>query len=123
MDTVGKLHPEFDNSAIDGHTTALAQLFRNRSLNRRQALQNCVEHLRSSAAMTQASAELTAIQAYADLESTNCPARIDVDATTSHVVVIRLSKGRTAAFTISDLMGALESARREQRTIEVDQRH
>ncbi|WP_417329545.1 hypothetical protein [Halomonas cupida] len=123
MGTVGKLHPEFANSSIDGHTVALAQLFRDRSLCRRQALENCVEHLRTAASMTQANAELTAVQAYADLTSTNCSAHIDVDATTSHVVVIRLREGQTAAFTISDLISALESARREQRTIEVNQRH
>ncbi|MBZ5875987.1 hypothetical protein [Chromohalobacter israelensis] len=104
----------------DAHNIAVARLFRDQWENRVNALANCIEHLVVDHDMAEEKAELVAIQAYADLESTNQVASIDVDATTSHVVVMRTEGGRPVAFTVTDLMRILEQARKEDRAVVVD---
>lgn len=105
---------------LDPHNLAAARLFRERWENRVNALANCIDHLVVDHDMTEDAAELVAIQAYADLESTNQVARVDVDASTSHVVVLRTEGGRPVMFTVTDLMRLLEQARREERAVVVD---
>lgn len=104
----------------DAHNLAAARLFRDRWENRVNALANCIEHLVVDHEMTEETAELVAIQAYADLEATNQVARIDMQATTSHVVVLRTEGGRPVMFTVTDLVRVLEQAREEDRAVVVD---
>lgn len=105
---------------LDAHNLAAARLFRDRWENRVTALGNCIEHLVVDHEMTEEAAELTAIQAYADLEATNQLARVDIDASTSHVVVLRTEGGRPVMFTVIDLMRILAQAREEERAVVVD---
>ncbi|SOC56433.1 hypothetical protein SAMN05421509_10738 [Chromohalobacter canadensis] len=104
----------------DAHNLAAARLFRDRWENRANALANCIDHLVVDHDMTEEKAELVAIQAYADLESTNQVARIDTDASTSHMVVLRTEGGRPVMFTVTDLMHILEQARQDDRAVVVD---
>ncbi|PAU76759.1 hypothetical protein [Halomonas salipaludis] len=105
---------------LDSHNLAIAVLWRHRWENRVTALANCIEHLVTVHDMTEAAAELAAIQAYADLESENTLATIDMDASTSHIVVMRTEGGRPAMFTVSDLLRILGQARDEGRAVVVD---
>lgn len=105
---------------LDAHNIASAQLFRTRWENRENALRDCIEHLAHHHDMTEEAAELAALQAYAELESTNQQARIDVDASTSHMVLLRTEEGRPVVFTVNDLLNVLQQARREQRAVVVD---
>ncbi|RQW71354.1 hypothetical protein EBB56_09340 [Halomonas sp. YLB-10] len=105
---------------LDAYNLAAARLFRDRWENRVTALGNCIEHLVVDHEMTEEAAELTAIQAYADLEATNQLARVDIDASTSHVVVVRTEGGRPVMFTVTDLMRILAQAREEERAVVVD---
>ncbi|WP_280570675.1 hypothetical protein [Chromohalobacter sp. 296-RDG] len=105
---------------LDAHNLATAQLFRDRWENRVTALANCIEHLIVNHDMSETSAELVAVQAYAEIESANQAARIDVDATTSSVVVLHTKDGGPAVFTVTDLMRVLEQARKEERAVVVD---
>ncbi|MBY5930809.1 hypothetical protein KUV86_17010 [Halomonas sp. DP8Y7-3] len=116
MTSVTALH----RSHLDAHNLAAARLFRDRWENRVTALGNCIEHLVVDHEMTEEAAELTAIQAYADLEATNQLARVDIDASTSHVVVLRTEGGRPVMFTVTDLMRILAQAREEERAVVVD---
>lgn len=104
----------------DPHNIAAARLFRDRWENRVTALANCVEHLVTAHDMPEERAELIAVQAYADLEATNQRARIEVDACTSHVVVLRTEDGTPAVFTVTDLVHLLEQARCDDRAVVVD---
>ncbi|MCT8466991.1 hypothetical protein KZO85_00170 [Chromohalobacter canadensis] len=105
---------------LDAHNLAAARLFRNRWENRANALANCIEHLVVDHDMTEANAELVAIQAYADIESANQADSIDIDASTSSVVVLRTEGGHPVMFTVTDLMRVLEQAREEERAVVVD---
>ncbi|RCV89699.1 hypothetical protein [Billgrantia montanilacus] len=105
---------------LDAYNLATAQLFRDRWENRVNALANCIEFLVVNHDMPEAAAELAAIQAYADIESTNQVARIDINASTSSVVVLRTEGGRPAVFTVTDLVRLLEQARTEGRAVVVD---
>jgi len=105
---------------LDAHNLAAARLFRDRWENRVTALGNCIEHLVVDHEMTEEAAELSAIQAYADLEATNQLARVDIDASTSHVVVLRTEGGRPVMFTVTDLMRILAQAREEERAVVVN---
>lgn len=105
---------------LDTHNVAIAELWRNRWENRTNALANCIDHLVTVHDMTEAAAEIAAIQALADLECENKLARIDMNATTSHVVVLRTEGGRPVMFTMTDLMRVLEQARAEGRAVVVD---
>lgn len=96
---------------LDPHNLATAELWRHRWTNRVDALASCIEHLVVNHDMTENAAELAAIQAYAEMESANQVARIDTDATTAHVVVMRTEGGRPVMFTVDDLLRVLQQAR------------
>lgn len=66
--------------------------------------------------VSERTAEVQAIQAYAETTSVSQVAHIDVDATTSHVVVLRAFDGRAVALTADDLLHMLEQARGQGRT-------
>nr|WP_300309246.1 hypothetical protein [Halomonas sp.] len=102
---------------LDARNLAAARLLRDRWESRVNALANCIEHLMSVHEMTEQNAELAAIQAYAEIEATNQQARIDVEASTSHVVVVRTEEKYPVVFTITDLMKMLDQARQEDRAI------
>lgn len=105
---------------LDPHNVALGQLWRHRGESRIDALNNCIEHLVVNHDMSEPTAELSAIQAYAEMDSANQLARIDTDATTSHVVVLRDEGGRPVMFTVTDLMHVLKQARVDGRAVVVD---
>ena len=105
---------------LDVHNVAIAELWRHRWENRANALANCIDHLVMVHDMSETAAEIAAIQAYADLECENKLARIDMNATTSHVVVLRTEGGRPVMLTVADLMRVLEQARAEGRATVVD---
>lgn len=105
---------------LDGHNLAIAELWRHRWENRVNALANTIEHLVVAHDMPEATAEITAIQAYADVEAASQTARIDLDASTSRVVVLRTEGGRPVVFTVSDLLRVLEQARADGRAVVVD---
>lgn len=113
MATVSQLRPKFSAPQLDAANIATAQLFRDRWQNRVTALGNCIDHLVNDHDMSEQAAETAALQAYAEIESINQKARIDVDATTSHLVVLRSGDGRSTAFTVSDLLRLLARARQE----------
>ena len=106
---------------LDTESLATGYLFQVRWENRVNALRHCIDQLVTHHDMPEATAELAALQAYAAIEGTNHTARIDVDATTSDLVVLRTEGGRPVAFTTADLLRLLQRARDEGAAIVVDQ--
>nr|WP_300306961.1 hypothetical protein [Halomonas sp.] len=105
---------------LDPHNLATAELFRQRGTNRVSALANCIEHLVVNHDMPEHVAEITALQAYADIESMNQVARVDINSSTSHLVVLRTEGGRPVAFTVTELLRLLDRARDEGEAKVVD---
>jgi hypothetical protein len=106
---------------LDTESLATGYLFQVRWENRVTALHHCIRQLVANHDMTEAAAELAALQAYAAIEGTNQGARIDVDATTSDLVVLRTDTGCPVAFTTADLLRLLQRARHEGAAVVVDQ--
>ncbi|SDK77718.1 hypothetical protein SAMN05661010_00046 [Modicisalibacter muralis] len=101
---------------LDPRNVAVGWMFRaGMTLQRVDALEGCITYLMAEHDMSEQAAEIAAIQAYAEVATVNQPARIDVDATTSHVVVLRTAGNRAVMLTIDDLVATLEQARREGR--------
>ncbi|WP_110686994.1 hypothetical protein [Salinicola aestuarinus] len=97
---------------LDSENAAIGYLLRyGRGLSRRESLENCTQFLMSEHAMSEAKAELAAIHASAELESLNQVAWIDLEASTSHVVVLRTAGGTPVPFTVGDLLAQRKSAR------------
>lgn len=90
---------------------AIDVLWKHRWQSRAEALRVTIRTLVSEHGIAEATAEVAAIQAYADLDSVNETARIDVDATTSHVVIVRDGAGRPVVFTTRDLSRLIDQAR------------
>lgn len=86
-------------------------MFKNRWQSRAEALRVTIRTLVTDYAISEATAEVAAIQAYADLDSVNESARIDLDASTSHVVIFRDAAGSPVVFTARDLSRLVEQAR------------
>ncbi|MDQ7734668.1 hypothetical protein QT231_18315 [Halomonas sp. SpR1] len=86
-------------------------LWQNRWDSRAEALRITIGTLVNDYAISEATAEVAAIQAFADLDSVNESARIDVDASTSHVVIFRDSTGRPVMLTARDLDRMIQQAR------------
>jgi hypothetical protein len=99
------------NSAKSPFDLATEILWRHRWRSRAEALRNTIGWMVSDYGISEATAEVAAIQAYADLDSANESARIDVDATTSHVVVFRDDSGRPVMLTARDLSRMIQQAR------------
>lgn len=119
MNNVAQLHsPSLPQ--LDPLNVATACLFRHRWENRANAMAACIEHLMVDHDMTEHSAEVATIQAYAEIENRSQVAAVDVNATTSDVVVLRTSGGRPVVFTVADLLCVLEQARTEQRATVVN---
>lgn len=101
---------------LDPNNAAIGWMFRHGlNLDRVTAIEELTLFLMAEGSMTARAAEIAAIQAYAETTSIGQVGQIDVDATTSHVVVLRTAGGRAVAFTADDLMHVLERARDEGR--------
>lgn len=87
---------------------ATAQLWRTQGQRRAVAIDGCIEHLMVNHDMTERAAEDATLQAYADLESLNKVHAIDVEASTSRLLVIKTPGGARIALTISDLLTLLQ---------------
>ncbi|MCC5811344.1 MAG: hypothetical protein JJU06_13320 [Ectothiorhodospiraceae bacterium] len=86
-------------------TTATAWLLRHaRDLSRPDALKQCTDYLVGHHDVSEDTAGHVALQALASLESVNQRSWIDIDACTSHLVVIRRQGKPPIAFTLTDLM-------------------
>lgn len=97
---------------LDSENAAIGYLLRHcRDLTRADAIEHCAVFLMSEHAMTEARAEVIAIQAFAELESLNQVAWIDTEATTPSIVVLRTAGGAPVAFSVGDLLAARELAR------------
>lgn len=86
-------------------------LWQHRWDSRVEALRITIGKLVNDYGISEATAEVAAIQAFADLDSVNESSRIDVDATTSHVVVFRDESGRPVMLTARDLNRMIKQAR------------
>lgn len=78
---------------------------------RAEALRITIGTLVNDYGISEATAEVAAIQAFADLDSANESSRIDLDATTSYVVVFRDDSGRPVMLTARDLSRMIQQAR------------
>lgn len=120
MGTVAQLHRRATAPQLDTESLATGYLFRMRWESRVTALRYCIDQLVTNHDMTEAAAELAAMQAYAGIESTNQSARIDIDASTSGMVLLRTEGGRPVMFTTADLLRLLQRARDEGSAVVVD---
>ncbi|OHV11174.1 hypothetical protein [Kushneria phosphatilytica] len=89
-----------------------------RQIQRRDAINRCTSHLMHEHDMSREAAGLLAVQAMAELEGLNRPAWVDVDSTTSHVVVIRRPGRDPIAMTVGDLLRFAESESAVRRAVE-----
>lgn len=90
---------------LDINTLATTWLLRHaRNLSRGTAITRCAAHLVETQEVSLDTAERVALQALAELESTNQRARIDLGASTAHVVVVHRPNGKPLAFTLCDLL-------------------
>lgn len=99
------------NSAKAPFELATELLWQHRWDSRAEALRITIGTLVNDYGHSEATAEVAAIQAFADLDSVNESSRIDVDATTSHVVVFRDDSGRPVMLTARDLNRMIQQAR------------
>lgn len=101
---------------LDPHNLAIQRMFRNgHYLDRVSVIEKLTRYLMDELKLSERSAEIAAIQAFAETSRVNQVARIDIDASTSHVVVLRTVGGRSVVFTADDLLRVLERARDEGR--------
>jgi hypothetical protein len=108
------------NTAIAPFDLATELLWKSRWDSRAEALRITIGTLVNDYGISEATAEVATIQAFADLDSVNLSARIDVDATTSQVVVFRDASGRPVMLTARDLNRMINQARRENLVQVVD---
>jgi hypothetical protein len=99
------------NTAKSPFDLATEILWQNRWDGRAEALRITIGTLVNDYGISENTAEVAAIQAFADLDSVNLTARIDVDATTSQVVVFRDAAGRPVMLTARDLDRMIQQAR------------
>jgi|GEM_PF-873694 len=99
---------------LDPSNAAIGWMFRHGlHQDRVTAIEELTLYLMDECAMTERAAEIAAIQAYAETTCIGQVGRIDVEACTPHVVVLRTMGGRAVAFTADDLVHVLERARDE----------
>lgn len=111
-----QLAPRAAVRQLDPHNLAIQWMFRRgHALDRVAAIEGLTAYLMEATGASQRTAEVQAIQAYAETSSVSQLAHIDADATTSHVVVLRTLSGRAMAFTTDDLLHLLEQARGQGR--------
>src|SRR5690554_3143989 len=103
MGTVARLPRRAIAPQLDTESLAVGYLFQVRWEARTPALAHCIEQLMTQHDMTASAAELAAMQAYAEIEASNAKARIDINACTSSLVVLREADGHPVALTLADL--------------------
>lgn len=86
-------------------------LWQNRWDRRAEALRITIGTLVNDYGHSEATAEVAAIQAFAVLDSVNLDSSIDLNASTSHVVVLRTRNGCPVVFTARDLDRMIQQAR------------
>ena len=99
------------NTAKAPFDLATELLWQNRCDSRVEALRITIGTLVNDYGISENTAEVAAIQAFADIDSVGLSARIDVDATTSHVVIFRDGAGRPVMLTARDLDRMIQQAR------------
>ncbi|WP_083001929.1 hypothetical protein [Halomonas sp. GT] len=99
------------NTAKAPFDIATEVLWQHRWENRAEALRITIGTLVNDYDISEATAEVAAIQAFADLDSVNLDSSIDMNASTSHVVVLRTRNGCPVMFTARDLDRMIQQAR------------
>lgn len=99
------------NTAKAPFDIATEVLWQHRWENRAEALRITIGTLVNDYGISEATAEVAAIQAFADLDSVNLDSSIDMNASTSHVVVLRTRNGCPVMFTARDLDRMIQQAR------------
>ncbi len=121
MGIVTQLHQKRATAPqLDAENLATGYLFQVRWENRHTALAYCAFKLVNQHDMTEAAAEREALQAYAALESVNHRMRVDIDACTSDLVMLRDGENRAIALTVTDLRRLLDKVRRDERLPRLD---
>jgi hypothetical protein len=98
---------------LDAENLATGYLFQVRWESRHAALSYCTRQLVAYHGMSEATAEREALQAYAALEGVNQRLRVDIDASTSALVMLQDREGRSIALTVTDLRHLLDQLRRK----------
>lgn len=114
MGTVTPLNHRAATPQLDPENLATRYLFQVRWESRHAALAFCIAQLIEQHAMSQATAERQALQAYAAMESSNHRLRVDINTTTSDLVMLRDGGGRAIALTVTDLRRLLDGLRRDE---------
>lgn len=99
------------NAAKAPFDIATELLWQHRWDNRAEALRITIGTLVHDYGISEATAEVASIQAFADLDSVNLEASIDLTASTAHVVVLRTRNGCPVMFTARDLDRMIQQAR------------
>lgn len=99
------------NSAKAPFDLATELLWKQRWDSRAEALRITIGTLVHDYGISEATAEVASIQAFADLDSVNLEASIDLTASTAHVVVLRTRNGCPVMFTARDLDRMIQQAR------------
>lgn len=99
------------NSAKAPFDLATELLWKQRWDSRAEALRITIGTLVHDYGISEATAEVASIQAFADLDSVNLEASIDLNASTAHVVVMRTRNGCPVMFTARDLDRMIQQAR------------
>lgn len=109
MSNVAQLPRRARLPQLDAENVAISALWNERhSNNRAAAISGAVYALQEVHGMPNRAAENAAAQAMAELDTLNTPCAIDVDATTSQGVVMRLEGGARLLITTRDLRDMLK---------------
>lgn len=101
------------SSAKTPFDLATEVLWKHHWKSRAEALRVTIGTLVNGYGHSEATAEMAAIQAFADLDSVNADVSVDVSNSTSSVVVLRQGNGCPVMLTVRDLDRILRQARRE----------
>lgn len=112
MNNVTPIRRQAAAPQLDAENLATGYLFQVRWESRHGAIAHCTRQLVAHHDMPEHVAEREALQAYAAIDSVNHRMRIEIDACTSHLVVLRDGGDRAIAFTVTDLRHLLDLLRR-----------
>lgn len=105
--------------ALDPQSEAASYLLSlPRSMNRSDAINRCTSHLIDAHAYSPRDASIRAVQAMGEMESMNRRGSIDVESSTSYVVVFNHPDGRRMAVTLNDLIGFAERQNADVRGVQ-----
>lgn len=103
MSNVTALPARNNAPQLDAESVAVGALWSERKGSRAQAVGAAISRLQHHHDMPHRAAENAAAQAMAELDTVNTRETVDVDATTSHGVVMRLDDGSRLLLTARDL--------------------